>query len=279
MTGVADSWHGHLGRDRLDCPSRAGSPCHGPQGQHKLPHFWNTMPEPSLNAYLDAHRSDFEEELCEFLRIPSVERQVRAPRRHAPGGRVGGRPVPPPALLRRSHPHGRPSAGLCRVARRCRGTDRPGLRPLRRAAGRSAGEVDHPPVRADRRDGNLYARGATDDKGQMLTHVQERRGVAGSRSRPAAAELEVPHRGRGGGRQQQPGEVHRGEPGAVGLRLRASSATAASSPPACRPSPMGCGASPITSCGCPGRTATCTPARSAARSPIRPTPWPRCWPA
>jgi len=29
-----------------------------------------------------------------------------------------------------------------------------------------------PPVRATRRDGNLYARGATDDKGQMLTHVK-----------------------------------------------------------------------------------------------------------
>ena len=32
--------------------------------------------------------------------------------------------------------------------------------------------MDLPPVRAGDRDGNLYARGATDDKGQMLTHVK-----------------------------------------------------------------------------------------------------------
>ena len=29
-----------------------------------------------------------------------------------------------------------------------------------------------PPFEPDKRDGNLYARGATDDKGQMLTHVK-----------------------------------------------------------------------------------------------------------
>ena len=32
-----------------------------------------------------------------------------------------------------------------------------------------------PPFEPSRRDGNLYARGATDDKGQMLTHVQSAR--------------------------------------------------------------------------------------------------------
>src|SRR2546425_9529695 len=29
-----------------------------------------------------------------------------------------------------------------------------------------------PPFEPTRRDGNIYARGATDDKGQMLTHVK-----------------------------------------------------------------------------------------------------------
>ena len=32
--------------------------------------------------------------------------------------------------------------------------------------------MDHPPFEPSRRDGNLYARGATDDKGQMFTHLK-----------------------------------------------------------------------------------------------------------
>ena len=39
------------------------------------------------------------------------------------------------------------------------------------------------------RDGNLYARGATDDKGQMLTHVQERRGLAQDRAASCRCKL------------------------------------------------------------------------------------------
>ena len=85
---------------------------------------------------------------------------------------MGGRKIPPHGIGHRDHPHHRPSAGLCRVARRARRADGAGLRPLRRAAGRSAGEVDH--ARRSSRpgaNGNLYARGATDDKGQMFTHI------------------------------------------------------------------------------------------------------------
>ncbi len=44
-----------------------------------------------------------------------------------------------------------------------------------------------PPFEPTRRDGNLYARGATDDKGQMLTHVKSAEAWIETRGPAAAA--------------------------------------------------------------------------------------------
>lgn len=121
--------------------------------------------------YLESHHSHFEDELCELLRIPSVSAD--------------------PAF----HPHCAKAAEW--VAAKFRGM---GLRteliptcgqPLvyaesEKVAGAPTvlvyGHYDvqppdpldqwiSPPFEPTKRNGNLYARGATDDKGQMFTHV------------------------------------------------------------------------------------------------------------
>ncbi len=50
-----------------------------------------------------------------------------------------------------------------------------------------------PPFEPIERDGNLYARGATDDKGQMLTHVKSVEAWMAD-GRPVARAAEVPDR-------------------------------------------------------------------------------------
>ena len=126
----------------------------------------------SLTSFLENHREQFEQDLCELLRIPSVSADSRHQRRRAAGRRVGGQPVsrlqlqtemietaghplvyaesPPvpgaPAVLVYGHYDVQPPDPL--------------------------NEWKSPPFEPTRRDGNIYARGATDDKGQMLTHVK-----------------------------------------------------------------------------------------------------------
>ena len=70
------------------------------------------------------------------------------------------------------------------------------------------------------RDGRLYARGVSDDKGPMLIPIkvaQAFMAVEGS----AAGQRQVHDRRRGGDRLAQPGAVHPGARGAAGCRLRA----------------------------------------------------------
>ncbi|MEX0936610.1 MAG: dipeptidase [Pirellulales bacterium] len=130
------------------------------------------MPISKLTEYLDAHRERFEDELCALLRIESVSAdstrrgevrkaadwvadQFRRIELRTELIETDGHPLvyaesPPvpgaPVALVYGHYDVQPPDPL--------------------------NEWITPPFEPTRRDGNLYARGATDDKGQMLTHVK-----------------------------------------------------------------------------------------------------------
>ena len=127
---------------------------------------------PDLAAYLDEHRQDFEDDLCELLKIPSVS----ADSRHQPDMtraanwladhfntlgletelvQTGGHPI---VYAESPVVEGAPTA-LVYGHYDVQPPD-----PLE--------EWISPPFEPTRRDGNIYARGATDDKGQMLTHIK-----------------------------------------------------------------------------------------------------------
>lgn len=127
---------------------------------------------PDLDEYLASRASSFEDDLCELLRIPSISADdaYRDDVRRAaewvaqqfcrlnfdselcetPGHPIVFAQSPPvpgaPTALVYGHYDVQPPDPL--------------------------DEWISPPFEPTRRDGNLYARGATDDKGQMLTHVK-----------------------------------------------------------------------------------------------------------
>jgi succinyl-diaminopimelate desuccinylase len=126
----------------------------------------------TLHQFLEARAEEFEEELCDLLRIPSVsaDSSYRPDVRRAadwvwqqfqalglsgelvetegsPLVYAESPPVPDaPTVLVYGHYDVQPPDPL--------------------------DEWVSPPFEPTRRDGNLYARGATDDKGQMLTHIK-----------------------------------------------------------------------------------------------------------
>jgi succinyl-diaminopimelate desuccinylase len=124
-----------------------------------------------IDAYLEAHHDQFESDLCELLRIPSVS----ADSRHRPDIRRAAEWL---------------MAKFRRLKLTCELIETAGhpivFAETPQVAGAPTvlvyGHYDvQPPDPLDEwispafeptvRDGNLYARGATDDKGQMLTHV------------------------------------------------------------------------------------------------------------
>jgi len=127
---------------------------------------------PNLEEYLSENRSRFEDELCELLRIASVSADSRHKEdvRRAADWVAGqfrslgfateivptaGHPI---VFAQSPHVAGAPTV-LVYGHYDVQPPD-----PL--------GEWTSPPFEPTRRNGNLYARGATDDKGQMLTHVK-----------------------------------------------------------------------------------------------------------
>ncbi|MEN6557564.1 MAG: dipeptidase [Thermoguttaceae bacterium] len=126
----------------------------------------------AIDQYLTTHAERSEEELCEFLRIPSISAD---PNRAADMVRAADWltdqfrrlrfvaeliPTAGPPLVYAESPNvpGAPTA-LVYGHYDVQPPD-----PL--------GAWVTPPFEPTRRDGNLYARGATDDKGQLFTHVK-----------------------------------------------------------------------------------------------------------
>jgi succinyl-diaminopimelate desuccinylase len=127
---------------------------------------------PTLDDYLSQNGKRFEDELCDLLRIPSVS----ADSKHKADVRRAGQWVldqfqslglKAELIETAGHPliyaESPPVAGAPTVLVYGHYDVQP-PDPLN--------EWLSPPFEPIRRDGNLYARGATDDKGQMLTHVK-----------------------------------------------------------------------------------------------------------
>ncbi|HZZ72638.1 MAG TPA: dipeptidase [Pirellulales bacterium] len=126
----------------------------------------------TLNEYLVQHAAQFEEDLCELLRIDSVSAdRTRRPavRRAAEWvkGQFDGLGLTTELIETAGHPlvyaESPPVAGAPTVLVYGHYDVQP-PDPL--------DQWISPPFEPTRRAGNLYARGATDDKGQMLTHIK-----------------------------------------------------------------------------------------------------------
>src|SRR4051794_12322454 len=125
-----------------------------------------------VDAYLDAHRGNLEEQLKALLRIPSVSAQPdhdADTRRAAEFVRDDLREIGLAAELITTPGH--PIVYAERL-------DAPG-KPTLLVYGHYDVQPPEPlepwlspPFEPTVRDGNLYARGATDDKGQMFTHLK-----------------------------------------------------------------------------------------------------------
>lgn len=125
-----------------------------------------------VDKYLEQNASRFEDELCELLRIPSVSADSRhkgdveraaewvAGQLRGMGLTTKVHPTPGHPIITAESP-AVPGAPVVLVYGHY---DVQPPDPLN--------EWISPPFEPTRREGNLYARGATDDKGQMFTHVK-----------------------------------------------------------------------------------------------------------
>jgi acetylornithine deacetylase/succinyl-diaminopimelate desuccinylase-like protein len=130
----------------------------------------------SVDAYLDAHRDAFENQLKDLLRIPSVSAQ---PAHKADTRRAA-------EFVRDDLARMGLKAELIETAGHplvyAESLEHPG-RPTLLVYGHYDVQPPEPlepwlspPFEPTERDGNLYARGATDDKGQMFTHLKAAEG-------------------------------------------------------------------------------------------------------
>jgi succinyl-diaminopimelate desuccinylase len=127
---------------------------------------------PQLDQYLESHAAQFEDDLCALLRIPSVS----ADSRYRDEVRRAGAWVAEQfkALGLQTEVFETPGHPIV-YAQWLRA---PGARTVLVYGHYDVQPPDplqewiSPPFEPVRRNGNLYARGATDDKGQMLTHIK-----------------------------------------------------------------------------------------------------------
>ncbi len=126
----------------------------------------------SVDAYLGAHRADFEEQLKALIRIPSVSAQPdhdADTRRAAEWIRDDLTAMGLPAELIETKRHPLVYAEWLGAA------GKPTLLIYGHYDVQPPEPLEpwvSPPFEPTVRDGNLFARGATDDKGQMLTHLK-----------------------------------------------------------------------------------------------------------
>ncbi len=125
-----------------------------------------------VDAYLSQNSSLFEEQLCELLRIPSVS----ADSRHKGDIRAAAQWVADQFRGLGMSPEICETAGHPIVyAEHCQAPGAPTVLVYGHYDVQPPDPLDlweTPPFEPTRRNGNLYARGATDDKGQMFTHVK-----------------------------------------------------------------------------------------------------------
>jgi succinyl-diaminopimelate desuccinylase len=136
-----------------------------------------------IDAYLTAHGTHFEDDLCELLRIPSISADPGRSadiRRAAEwvAGQFRGLGLPTELIETSGQPlvyaetpkvPGQPTVLVYGHY------DVQPVEPL--------DQWISPPFEPTKRNGNVYARGATDDKGQMLTHVLSARAWLKTRGR------------------------------------------------------------------------------------------------
>jgi succinyl-diaminopimelate desuccinylase len=126
----------------------------------------------NIDQYLAAHAARFEEELCQFLRIPSVSADAA---RQADVARAADWVADQFRRLKFAT-EVIPTAGHPLVyAQSPVVAGAPTALVYGHYDVQPADPLEKwttPPFEPTRRDGNLYARGATDDKGQMLTHLK-----------------------------------------------------------------------------------------------------------
>ncbi len=125
-----------------------------------------------VDEYLTQNRDQFEQELCDLLRIPSVSADSnhrgdvhRAAEWVAQQFRQMG--LEPELIQTQGHP--------IVYAESPPVPDRPVVLVYGHYDVQPPDPLDEwtsPPFEPTRRNGNIYARGATDDKGQMLTHIK-----------------------------------------------------------------------------------------------------------
>ena len=125
-----------------------------------------------LDTYLQEHRQDFEEELCEFLRIPSISADSRYQQQTGQASewvadqfrRLG---METEMIATEGHPLVYAESPAVEGAPTVLVYGHYDVQPPDPLE-----EWITPPFEPTERDGNIYARGATDDKGQMFTHIK-----------------------------------------------------------------------------------------------------------
>jgi succinyl-diaminopimelate desuccinylase len=127
---------------------------------------------PAVDTYLEEHFQQFEDQLCELLAIPSVS----ADSQYAPAVRQGCQwlvnqfkslGLETETIETSGHP--------LVFAQSEKIPNRPTVLVYGHYDVQPPDPLDQwitPPFEPTRRDGNVYARGATDDKGQLLTHIK-----------------------------------------------------------------------------------------------------------